>query len=143
MIHRDVKPANVVVDRDGSASAAKLMDFGIAALAGETRLTATGEVVGTLAYMAPEQADGGRSARRSTSIRSPSRSTSAGPASTRSRAGPRLRPRAGSARPFRRSRLRARTCRPSSARSSTTAWSAEPALRPGLLELADALSGDR
>jgi eukaryotic-like serine/threonine-protein kinase len=59
VIHRDVKPANVVVARNGSGTAAKLMDFGIASIAGEGRLTATGEVVGTLAYMAPEQADGG------------------------------------------------------------------------------------
>jgi hypothetical protein len=59
VIHRDVKPANVVVAHDGSGTTAKLMDFGIAVLAGEGRLTATGEVVGTLAYMAPEQADGG------------------------------------------------------------------------------------
>jgi hypothetical protein len=58
VIHRDVKPANVVVDSDSSQPAAKLMDFGIAALADEGRLTATGEVVGTLAYMSPEQADG-------------------------------------------------------------------------------------
>ncbi len=59
VVHRDVKPANVVVSRNGSGTAAKLMDFGIASLAGEARLTGTGEVVGTLAYMAPEQADGG------------------------------------------------------------------------------------
>ncbi len=59
VVHRDVKPANVVVNRKGSGTAAKLMDFGIASMAGEARLTGTGEVVGTLAYMAPEQADGG------------------------------------------------------------------------------------
>jgi eukaryotic-like serine/threonine-protein kinase len=58
VIHRDVKPANVVVDQRGARAQAKLMDFGIAALADERRLTATGEVVGTLAYMAPEQAEG-------------------------------------------------------------------------------------
>ncbi len=58
VVHRDVKPANLVVDLDSTPIRAKLLDFGIAALADEPRLTASGEVVGTLAYMAPEQADG-------------------------------------------------------------------------------------
>jgi len=59
VIHRDVKPQNVVVQADaGAGRRAKLMDFGIASLAGATPLTVTGEVVGTLAYMAPEQAAG-------------------------------------------------------------------------------------
>jgi serine/threonine protein kinase len=58
VVHRDVKPANVLVEVDQGGAHAKLMDFGIAALAGEPRLTASGEVVGTLAYMAPEQAEG-------------------------------------------------------------------------------------
>jgi hypothetical protein len=58
VIHRDVKPGNVMVADDG---AAKLTDFGIAHLADATgALTRTGDVVGTLAYMAPEQAEGRR-----------------------------------------------------------------------------------
>ena len=57
VIHRDIKPHNVLVPA-GDAPA-KLMDFGIARVLDTDGLTATGAVVGTLAYMAPEQAEGG------------------------------------------------------------------------------------
>jgi hypothetical protein len=62
VIHRDVKPQNVIVVAEPAAGAgfAKLTDFGIAHLAVGDPLTRTGDVVGTLAYMAPEQAEGER-----------------------------------------------------------------------------------
>jgi eukaryotic-like serine/threonine-protein kinase len=53
IIHRDVKPANVLLDSDNRV---KLTDFGIAAALDETPLTSAGQLIGTLLYMSPEQA---------------------------------------------------------------------------------------
>ncbi len=55
VVHRDVKPANIVVDDDGYA---KLTDFGISRALSEAPLTQTGEVLGTPHYLSPEQAQG-------------------------------------------------------------------------------------
>lgn len=61
VIHRDLKPANIMLafDEDTGEARAKLMDFGIARVIEGTRLTATGQTVGTATYLSPEQAQGG------------------------------------------------------------------------------------
>ena len=57
IVHRDVKPQNVMLDDDGHV---KVMDFGIAHLMDSDTLTGDGDVIGTIAYMSPEQAAGRR-----------------------------------------------------------------------------------
>ncbi len=55
IIHRDIKSSNIMITSKGQAV---IMDFGIAKLTGDTKITRTGATIGTMAYMSPEQARG-------------------------------------------------------------------------------------
>ena len=57
IIHRDIKPQNILIGADGRA---RVADFGIAQIELDSGLTTAGTTIGTAAYMAPEQAEGGR-----------------------------------------------------------------------------------
>ncbi|UCH85672.1 MAG: protein kinase [Candidatus Latescibacterota bacterium] len=56
IVHRDIKPGNLFITTDNEV---KIVDFGIAKLAGRTKITRTGRTVGTISFMSPEQARGG------------------------------------------------------------------------------------
>jgi len=64
VVHRDVKPGNLLLTPDGTV---KVADFGIAHLPGDgaTTLTGTGQIIGSLRYLAPERAQGGRAGKAS------------------------------------------------------------------------------
>ncbi len=55
VVHRDIKPGNILLDADGRP---KVVDFGLASIEGYDRLTRTGSIVGTVHYMSPEQVRG-------------------------------------------------------------------------------------
>ncbi len=55
IVHRDIKPSNILIDKSGRL---KLVDFGLATIAGSDKLTKTGSTLGTIGYMSPEQVKG-------------------------------------------------------------------------------------
>jgi non-specific serine/threonine protein kinase len=55
IVHRDIKPSNIIVDKSGRC---RILDFGLAAVQSEERLTRTGSLLGTVEYMSPEQVRG-------------------------------------------------------------------------------------
>ncbi|UCC44426.1 MAG: protein kinase [Candidatus Zixiibacteriota bacterium] len=55
VVHRDIKPGNIIIDTKGRP---RLVDFGLATVAGDDKLTKTGSTLGTVGYMSPEQVEG-------------------------------------------------------------------------------------
>jgi serine/threonine-protein kinase len=55
IVHRDIKPSNIIIDKSGRC---RILDFGLAAVQSEERLTRTGSLLGTVEYMSPEQVRG-------------------------------------------------------------------------------------
>ncbi len=62
IVHRDIKPQNILIDLDGRV---RIVDFGLAKLKGEVKITQAGSTLGTVSYMSPEQAQGEEVDRRS------------------------------------------------------------------------------
>jgi serine/threonine protein kinase/Tol biopolymer transport system component len=62
VVHRDIKPGNIIIDHENKP---RILDFGLATVAGEDKLTRTGSTLGTVGYMSPEQIEGKRVDHRS------------------------------------------------------------------------------
>ena len=140
VVHRDVKPGNLLIAEETGTT--KLADFGIAKAAEQTRITQVGSVLGTAAYLSPEQARGeeagpavGHLLARRLRLPVPRR-----PAAARVRLAHRAGAEAAAGRRSSRSPSCAPRCRPSSTRRSGSASSASrTAATPSALEMAQAL----